>query len=153
MNGIYAYAIRCLRDPVVAEDVVAETFERALQYLARYEWRGLPFRAWLYRIASSAIANRTRRRTTVGIAAAVEPVDQALGPEDMLLRGERHEDLMAAVAALPLLQRQVVLLRYGEELSLKDIGMALARSEGAARALLFRAQRALQRQLLPGRSA
>jgi RNA polymerase sigma-70 factor (ECF subfamily) len=150
VNRLYAYAMRCLHDSMAAEDIVAETFERAMEYLPRFEWRGPPFRAWLYRIASSAIAGRARRVATVGLEAAPEPADDALSPEEALLRGERDRALMLVVATLPLLQRQVVLLRYGEDLSLRDIALALGRSEGAVKALLHRAQRTLQRRLVPG---
>ena len=148
VDRIYAYALRCLHDPMGAEDVVSETFERALHYLPRYEWQGPPFRAWLYRIASSAIADRVRRVATVGLDVAPEPEDRDPGPEDRLLRGERNRALMAALAALPLLQRQVVELRYGAELPFKDIALVLGRSEGAAKALLHRAHHALHRRLM-----
>ena len=153
VNRIYAYAMRCLHDKMAAEDIVAETFERAMENLSRFEWRGPPFRAWLYRIASNAIAGRTRRAATVGLEAAPEPTDDALGPEDALLRGERDRALMTAVGALPLLQRQAVLLRYGEDLSLKDIALALGRTDGAIKSLLHRAQCTLQRRLMPGGSS
>ena len=152
VNSIYAYAMRCLREPMAAEDVVAETFERALMFLARYQWRGAPFRAWLYSIASNAIAGRVRSQwPTVRLDAAAEPLDDDLGPEEAALRSERRCALMAALATLSLGQQQVVLLRYGADLALKDIATAIGRSEGATKALLFRAQRALRRRLASSR--
>ncbi len=145
--------MRCLHDRMAAEDVVSETFERAITYLPRYEWRGLPFRAWLYRIAGNAIAGRARHATTVALDDAPERADDAPGPEDALLRGERDRALMAVVSALPLVQRQVVLLRYGEDLAVKDIALVLGRSEGAVKASLYRAQRTLHRLLAPSARA
>jgi RNA polymerase sigma-70 factor (ECF subfamily) len=147
VDRLYSYACRCLRDRMAAEDVVAETFQRALEHLPRYEWRGRPFSAWLFRIASNAIAGRSRRATAGSDHALPDVADCALGPEAMLLRTERRRAVIHAVLTLPLPQRQVVLLRYGEELRHKDIARIVGRSEGAVKAQLHRALHALARKL------
>src|SRR5579862_9633912 len=62
VDAIYTFAYHRLRDTTHAEDVAAETFQRALEHIGRFEWRGVPFSAWLYRIASNVIAARYRRQ-------------------------------------------------------------------------------------------
>ncbi len=58
---VYAYAVSRLRDRVEAQDLTSEVFHEALRNLAKYEWRGVPFSAWLYRIAANAIVDRANR--------------------------------------------------------------------------------------------
>ena len=60
---VYAYVVRRVRSREEAEDVTAEVFRRALANLGRFEWRGVPFAAWLFRIAAHAIADRAKRTT------------------------------------------------------------------------------------------
>ncbi|HEU4386828.1 MAG TPA: RNA polymerase sigma factor, partial [Blastocatellia bacterium] len=60
-NRVYAYVARRVRDRNETEDITAEVFHQALANIRRYEWRGLPFAAWLFRIAANAIADRGRR--------------------------------------------------------------------------------------------
>jgi len=147
VDAIYAYALHRTRDRTVAEDVVAETFHRALENLDRYEWRGVPFSAWLYRIASNVIAARYRHEPTMPLDVAAEVQDEGIGPERSLLLGERRGELQAAVAALPQEQQQVVILRYGQDLRNKEIAHIMGRSEGAIKQLLHRAMQGLQRRL------
>lgn len=148
VDAIYAYALHRVGDVSVAEDVVAETFHRALENLDRFEWRGVPFSAWLYRIASNAIAARYRREPTLGLDDVGELYDQGIGPEQALLVGERGLELRAAVARLPFDQKQVVILRYGQDLRNKEIAQIMGRSEGAIKQLLHRALNGLHRRLV-----
>ena len=80
VDAIYAYALHRVRDGTVAEDVVAETFHRALENLGRYEWRGVPFSAWLYRIASNVIAARYRHEPAVHLDDIDHLHHDGLGP-------------------------------------------------------------------------
>jgi RNA polymerase sigma-70 factor, ECF subfamily len=146
-DRIYSYALHCLHDRMAAEDVVGDTFLRALEHLPCYEWRGVPFSAWLFRIASNMIASRTRRASSVSGHPFTEIADRAPGPEDMLLRRERRRAVFDAISKLPLPQRQVVLLRFGEELPHKEIALIVGRSEGAVKGLLYRGLHSLARRL------
>jgi RNA polymerase sigma-70 factor (ECF subfamily) len=147
VDRLYRYALHCCGDPDLAEDIVAETFRRALEHWPGFEWRGVPVAAWLYRIASNLLAAHYRRVP----ALPFDPAGQALiaegaaGPEQTVLRAERRREVRAAVAALPLCQRRAILLRYGEGLPLKEIALALGRSEGATKQCLHRALAALHR--------
>lgn len=148
VDQIYSYVYNRVGDRTVAEDIVAETFHRALEHIRQFEWRGVAFSAWLYRIASNAIAARYRREPAT---AGDEDLDTMLepepGPELALTESEWKAELLAAVRALPPEQQQVVLLRFGQELRNKEIARIMERSEGAVKALLHRALMALQRRL------
>lgn len=132
----------------MAEDLVSETFHRALENIQGFEWRGVAFSAWLYRIASNAIAARYRREPVMGSEAELEhALEPEPGPEMALTTLEWKTDLLAAVRALPDDQQQVILLRFGQELRNKEIARIMQRSEGAIKALLHRALTALHRRL------
>jgi RNA polymerase sigma-70 factor (ECF subfamily) len=147
VDAIYAYAWHRVRDDTVAQDVVSETFHRALENLGRYQWRGVPFSAWLYRIASNVIAARYRHEPAIHLDEADHLHDDGIGPEQSLLLGERRRELLAAVAALPADQQQAVILRYGQGLRNKEIAHIMGRSEGAVKQLLHRAIEGLHRRL------
>lgn len=147
VDAIYVYALNRVRDRAVAEEVVAETFHRALANLDRYEWRGVPFSSWLYRIASNVIAARYRHEAPLPIEAASHVEDDEIGPEQSVLARERQGELRAAVAELPPEQQQAVILRYGQNLRNKEIAYIMGRSEGAVKQLLHRAMLGLQRRL------
>jgi len=143
VDRVYAYALHGLHDPMAAEDVVSETFYRALQNLSRYEWRGVPFAAWLYRIAGNTMATRYRQPTTLPLDADGDLQDRDPGPEALALRSEQRRTLQTAIAMLPLLERQVLSLRYGQGLCYRDIALILERTEGAIKQVLYRARRHL----------
>jgi RNA polymerase sigma-70 factor (ECF subfamily) len=145
--SIQGYALRCLHDHLAAEDVVAETFRHAFEHLPRYEWRGAPFSAWLYRIAHNIIVSQYRRPTLLPLEAAAEAVDAGLGPEQMLLRSERQREVWRALAGLTPAQRRVLWLRYGRDQRAREIARALGQSEGAVKQVLYRARLKAQRQL------
>ncbi len=146
VDRLYRYALHCCGDPALAEEVVAETFRRALEHLPTFQWRGIPIAAWLYRIAHNVLAAHYRHARAMPLTAAreAELAAAAPGPELCVLRAERLREVQAAVAALPLVQRQAIVLHYGENLSLKEIACVLGRSEGAIRQLLHRALVALR---------
>ena len=148
VDGLYSYIYRRVGNRMVTEDLVGETFAHALAYLPRYEWRGIPFSCWLYRIAANHVATHYRRGTRMaGEDALGRIVASAHGPEQVLARMEWSEETLAAVRALPAAQQQVIDLRFGRELHNREIGRVMQRSERAVKALLHRALRSLQRSL------
>lgn len=136
---VYAYVVRRVRDRHEAEDLTADVLHQALANLPRYEWRGLPFSAWLFRIAANAIADHARRaareRRVAAEASAEEPAAQEI---------EERAHLFRLVARLPEDQRRVVRLRFAEQRSIRDIAQLLDRSEGAVKQLQFRGLQALR---------
>jgi RNA polymerase sigma-70 factor (ECF subfamily) len=145
VDQIFAYAHTLTRNRELAEDVTAATFAKAIEDLPRFEWRGVPYSAWLYRVAGNLVARQARRPPWIGLDAH-QPVDGA-SPERIVEQRAREAEVRAAVAVLPDDQRQAVLLRFGGDLRNREIAEIMGRSEGAVKLLTFRAITALRKQL------
>ena len=141
---IYAYVVRRVRDRVAAQDVTAEVFQQALANLGRYEWRGIPFAAWLYRIAANAITDHLQR-TARQESAEPEPEDGPAASE--IDRIEQRAMLYRSVGRLPADQRRVIVMRFAEEKSIREIAGELGKSEGAIKQLQFRGIQNLRMQM------
>jgi RNA polymerase sigma-70 factor, ECF subfamily len=139
---VYAYAIRRVRDRDEASDVTSEVFHRALEHLPRFEWRGVPFVAWLFRIAANAIADRAVRAGREIEETPSEAVDPVT-----LEEVEDRARLFRLVETLPADQRRVVVARFAEQRSIREVATALGRSEGAVKQLQFRALTTLRARL------
>jgi RNA polymerase sigma-70 factor (ECF subfamily) len=138
---VYAYVARRVGDRDVAQDVTSEVFHHALANLPRFEWRGAPFGSWLMRIASNAIADRWRRHARENATAlADDPVSNEPNPEEVEMRAQ----LFRLVRALPVEQRRVIEMRFAEEKSIREIAVALGRTEGAVKQLQFRGMQTLR---------
>ena len=159
-GAIYRFAHRHTGDPIQAEDVTAETFLAALKALPHYQWRGIPFSAWLYRIAATVIAGQHRRNHGIAyvpldnpLFPLLEPICDDPGPDACLeareQRGYERRLLRQALLRLTADQRQAVVLRYGgpDLVPLADIATQMTRSEGAVKLLLHRAVAALRRAM------
>ena len=144
-HRVYAYIARRVGSRDVAEDLTSDVFHKALAALPRFEWRGVPFGAWLLRIASNAIIDRAKRAAhETGIAALDEPADASPQEFDEI---ERQARLFKLVERLPADQRRVIELRFAEEKSIREVANELARTEGAVKQLQFRALQNLRAQL------
>ena len=143
---VYAYVVRRVRNRAEAEDITSEVFHRALANLRRFEWRGVPFAAWLYRMAANAIANHGQqagRETELpGTADDIEDPDPVAQRQV-----EERATLFRLVNALPPDQQRVVVLRFVEQRSIREIAQQLGRSEGAIKQLQFRALENLRARL------
>jgi len=141
---VYAFVVRRVRDRDVAEDVTAEVFHRALASLPKYEWRGAPFGAWLFRIASNAIADRFKRSAREAAA----PVD---APDASVFLDVDHIDQVARlfrlVDMLPADQRSVIIHRFVDERSIRDVAQRMNRTEGAIKQLQLRALETLRARM------
>ena len=141
-HRVYAYVSQRVGRREEAEDVTSDVFHQALSQLRNYEWRGVPFAAWLIRIAANAITDRWRRSSRE----SEDPV-----PED--LKDTNTEDieqcaaLSQLVRGLPEDQRRIVMLRFVEQKSIKEIAQEIRRSEGAVKQLQFRALKKLRGQM------
>jgi RNA polymerase sigma-70 factor, ECF subfamily len=122
-------------------------FHQALANLDRFEWRGVPFAAWLLRIASNAVADYWRR------ISRERPMSDADGPESFPVNPanieevERRALLFRLVNTLPPDQRRVIEMRFAEEKGIREIAQALNRSEGAIKQLQFRGIQSLRAQV------
>jgi len=142
---VYAYVVRRVGDRAATEDLTAEVFHHALANLNRFEWRGIPFAAWLYRIAANLISDRWQRSGRE--MADSDRLDQAtIGPIEVE-EVERKAVLFRLVATLPAEQQRVIMLRFVEEKSIKDVAREVGKSEGAVKQLQFRALSALRSKM------
>jgi RNA polymerase sigma-70 factor, ECF subfamily len=157
---VYAYIARRVRNRSEAEDLTAEVFRKALQNLPRFKWTGAPFAAWLFRIASNMIADRAKRAAREGtsepsLMVRLMPLDQSGAllskatptQEEQLEQSERSALLFRLVADLAEDQRRVLVMRFAEEKSIREIADALERTEGAVKQLQFRALENLRRMI------
>jgi RNA polymerase sigma-70 factor (ECF subfamily) len=141
---LYRYAFVRTWDESAAEDIAAEVFEAAILGIGRYEQRGVPIGAWLYRIAANLVAdhlNRRRKRPQVPLA-AVEA--SARWEQDDL---DARLDVMTAVRGLTPEQRDVLLLRFMTDCSIAETATILGRTQGAVKQLQLRAVRSLKSAL------
>jgi RNA polymerase sigma-70 factor (ECF subfamily) len=143
VDRIYRYAYRRVGTHHEAEDITAQTFQQALQALPNYQWRGLPFGAWLFRIAGNII---NRRGRTSGREVAVEDVTVFSGyeptdddPADHVWRTEQAGEISDLIKRLPPDQQRVLVLKFSHGLKNREIGDLMGRSEGAIKQLVHRA--------------
>ena len=144
-NRVYAYVARRVRDRAEIQDLTAQVFHKALANLGKFKWRGSPFAAWLYRIAANAISDRARQKTREANNQS-EPVSGGSAATD-LEAVERRARLFGAVDKLPEDQRRVIVMRFADEQSIREIADELGRSEGAVKQLQFRALENLRKRL------
>jgi RNA polymerase sigma-70 factor (ECF subfamily) len=134
-DRVYAFIARRVPDRMDAEDLTSEVFQHALANLAKFEWRGVPFAVWLFRIAANSIADRGRRLSRQDPGALPgDDLDQAAWPDI-----ERRAALYQLVDSLPEDQRSVIIQRFVDQKSIRDIAHEFGRSEGAIKQLQFRA--------------
>lgn len=142
-HRVYAFVARRVQDRAEAEDVTAEVFHQALSSLGHFEWRGVPFAAWLLRIAANILADRWQRAAK-SQEVQVEALDAAApGADDEL---ERRAMLFQLVDQLPADQRLVIERRFAGQKSVREIAQEMGRSEGAVKQLQFRALQNLRLQ-------
>jgi RNA polymerase sigma-70 factor (ECF subfamily) len=140
---VYAYVARRVRNREEAQDLTAEVFHQALANLGRFEWRGLPFSAWLMRIASNAIADRWKLEAREhGNPSPGEPTSKDISPEEI----EQRARLFRLVETLPDDQRRVIEMRFAQEKSINEIARELGRTDGAIKQLQFRGLEGLRSQ-------
>lgn len=148
-DDVYRYAYARLGNVSDAEDAASETFTAMVRALPRFRWQGVPFEAWLFRIAMSKvgdIARQRARRRAAGDTYAVAERSSDDEPDRILAFREVRRELVAAVERLPRDQRDVVMLRFFMGRSIREAAEHLGRTENATKQLQFRALAALRRK-------
>ena len=145
VHRVYGFVSRRVGNRATAEDITSTVFEQALAHLPKFEWRGVPFAAWLIRIAANALADHWRRTAREGGDAVAEMPEQ--GETDAI---EQRAILFQLVGRLPDLQRRVIELRFGEEKSIREVAAALQRTDGAVKQLQLRALENLRKGMRHG---
>ncbi len=141
VGRIYNYIYYRTGNQRDAEDLTSRVFTRAMRHITNYQDRGVPFTAWLYRIAHNLVANWHRdnsRRQEVGLDETYDiPAKREL-PEATLMRNEEEAVLLGLVGQLPEDRQQLLILKFVDHLSNAEIGEIMGRTEGAIKSLYHR---------------
>ena len=133
-----------------AEDLTARVFYRALHHIQHYTDRGVPFSAWLYRIAHNLIANWHRDRSRhqeIPLDDAPTLHYKGQAPEAALMQGQDQDALLKLIRHLPAERQQLLILKFVEQMPNAEIGQIMGRSEGAVKSLYHRTLLALRDDL------
>ncbi len=144
---LYRYIYFRVGDADLAEDLQSEVFLRAFESLDRYEDRGWPFSAWLYRIARDRTIDMLRRRRFRQTVPLESWSGACEGPDHEVTARLDYEELRRHLCSLTDDQRQVIYLRFMANLSVQEVALRLGRSEGAVKALQHRGLQSLARRL------
>ena len=150
VTGIFRFVYYRTGSQQLAEDLTSETFIRGLRAIQRFNWQGKDFGAWLTTIARNLIADHYKSsRSRLEIVSDSMPEDSRTvdGPEHEVMSMISNELLFEAVNSLPTEQRECILMRFIQGLSIAETAAALGRSEGAIKQLQLRAVRALAKQM------
>jgi RNA polymerase sigma-70 factor (ECF subfamily) len=141
---VYAFVARRVHDRDQAQDLTADVFHSALKNLTRFEWRGAPFAAWLFRIAANAIASRGKRAAQLETIKLREIPGDDPSSEADLAEVEHRARLFKLVEKLSDDQRRVITMRFAQQKSIAEIAESIGRSEGAVKQLQFRGLQSLR---------
>lgn len=133
-----------------SEDLTARVFMRALKHIENYDNRGVPFSAWLYRIAHNLVANWHRDNSRRKIIPLDDYIVSSLpsdAPDILAESNEQKEELLDAVRNLPEDRQQLLYLKFVERLPNAEIGNIMDRTEGAIKSLYHRTLQALNEDL------
>jgi len=157
---IFNYILRRTGDVATAEDVTTEVFIKALERISSFTWQGLPFSAWLYRIASNEIANYFRGKHTKDLSLDAMMEEQGFEPagdvdiEASLVEAqdeiERYQQFIAVqkrLLLLPAKYQEALSLRYFEKKSIAEIGQIMGKRPGTIKSLLSRGTKKLREGL------
>jgi RNA polymerase sigma-70 factor, ECF subfamily len=147
-QGIFNYTFYRLGDEPLAEDITAEVFVKALEAIDTYTFRGIPFSAWLYRIANNMVTDHFRRKPRHNHLPLEETqIATDDNPNDMMERGFTQRELQNALNLLTDEQQQVIILKFVDGMSNIEVAQVLGKTEGAIKSLQHRALASLGRVL------
>ena len=149
-DKIYRYIVLRIGNKTEAEDMTQQVFLNALQSISSFKWRGVPFSAWLFRIARNQVVDYLRKKARQATA----PLDESLVSSDSnpALAAEHSLDIermLSATKQLTAAQREVISLRFAGELPIAQVAKVMGKSEGAVKALQHSAIVALRKTLSP----
>jgi RNA polymerase sigma-70 factor (ECF subfamily) len=141
-HNIYGYVRSIVQDEHEAEDITQHVFAKLMTVLVKYDERGVPFFAWLLRLAHNAAIDHLRGRRAT-------PAEEVFGSDTRADDStvDRSHSLHEALQALPDEQRSVVVLRHVVGLTPGEIASAMGRTESSIHGLHHRGRRALQAEL------
>jgi len=150
VRRIYNYIYYRTGDHHDAEDLTARVFQRALRHVGAFQDMGVPFSAWLYRIAHNLVANWHRdrsRRPVVPLEDHTVLTPGSQHPESLAMARAVGEDLLELIRRLPEERQQLLILKFAERLSNAEIGQIMGRTEGAIKSLYHRTLSSLREEV------
>ncbi len=150
VTRIYNYIYYRTGSPYDAEDLTERVFLRALGHIRAYNNRGVPFSAWLYRIAHNLVANWHRdnsRRKEVPLEDQRNLHQRTDHPEISLVNSQDQEMLLKLIRRLPEDRQQLIILKFVEHLSNGEVATIMGRSEGAIKSLYHRTLQTLREEI------
>jgi len=145
---IYNYAFLQMGDVQAAEDLASDVMLKMIESLKGYRFKGLPFGAWVFRIARNRLIDLHRRRRRRGEVDLSETLSSSLAsPQTLAERALERGQLQVALKHLTDEQRQVIVLKFIEGFDNRSVGRIMGRSEGAIKSLQHRALASLRRVL------
>jgi len=150
VTRIYNYIYYRIGSEADAEDLTARVFHRAFGHIEKYQEKGVPFTAWLYRIAHNLTANWYRdmqRRKEISLEDQLDLPHRGELPERQVERTQEKEILMKAIRRLPPDRQQLILLKYLEDLSNGEIALIMGKTEGAVKSLYHRSLISLREEI------
>ena len=150
ITKIYNYVYYRVGNHHEAEDLTSRVFYRALTHIRDYTDRGIPFSAWLYRIAHNLVANWHRdhaRRQNLALDEVTLVGDAFEMPETVAETLEERRWLMTAIRRLPEERQELLILKFVEQMSNAEVGHIMGRTEGAVKSLYHRTLLALRDEL------
>jgi len=141
VGRIYNYIYYRTGNVYDAEVLTERVFMRALRHIRNYNHRGLPFSAWLYRIAHNLVANWHRdnsRRKEIPLEDSILASNLSGFPESEMVQSEEQEHLLRVLRSLPAERQQLIILKFVDHLSNAEIGQIMGRTEGAVKSLYHR---------------
>ncbi len=150
---VYNYGFLQMGDVQAAEDLASDVMLKMIESINKYHFRGLPFGAWVFRIARNRLIDLHRRRRRRGEVDLSETLSSALAsPQALAERALERGQLQVALKHLTDEQRQVIVLKFIEGFDNRSVGKIMARSEGAVKSLQHRALGSLRRLLYSDRA-
>ena len=150
LDKIYNYIYYRTGNQQDAEDLTAKVFYRAMAHIENYVDKGVPFQAWLYRIAHNLVANFHRdkgRRKIIPLDDYVAHTLRTEAPDKQAESSEQEAILMDAIRRLPADRQQLIILKFIEQKSNQEIGEIMGRTEGAIKSLYHRTLLSLRDEL------
>jgi RNA polymerase sigma-70 factor (ECF subfamily) len=144
LDTVYRYVYYKVGNGQLAEDLTQHIFLKAWEAIHRYQWRELPFQHWLLRLARNAVIDHYRS-TKPQNASLLDPIGDGVDPEAQLAQSEVVQTLQEAVRQLPDEQREVIVLRFIEQMPHAEVAAHLGKSAATVRVIQHRALQALRR--------
>jgi len=148
-DKIYRYVVLRIGNKTEAEDMTQQVFLNALQSIRSFKWKGIPFSAWLFRIAHNLVVDYLRKASKVVTAPLYDSLASSGGNPQLVVEHRLDiEQLISATKGLTKAQREVIGLRFAGELAVAEVAKVIGKSEGAIKALQHSAIVALRKALL-----